>query len=126
MILTALAKAPRSRFQSAHGDGVRRLVHAAASLPPDQWRPLSTRGGAADLGHRKSASRRRTHAAVAVGGAHAAVGAVAVGRGRAAAVGLSPSAAAPPTVPATPPTEARRAGPGSSSARSRSSPSRSA
>src|SRR6185312_1912037 len=44
VIMTALAKDPARRFQSAQAMA-QALVHAAATLPADQWRPLSTRGG---------------------------------------------------------------------------------
>ena len=44
VILTALAKDPAMRFQSAQAMA-QALAHAAATLPPDQWIPLSSRGG---------------------------------------------------------------------------------
>ncbi len=43
VILQALAKDPEHRFQSAHAMA-QALQHAAASLPPEAWLPLSTRG----------------------------------------------------------------------------------
>lgn len=79
VILTALAKDPAMRFQSAQAMA-QALVHAATTLPPDQWRPLSTRGAP-----RISASGSPTPQLTPA----------------------SPSAVAPPTVPAAPPTEAR-------------------
>ena len=79
VILTALAKDPAMRFQSAQAMA-QALVHAAQALPPDQWRPLSTRGAP-----RISASGSPTPQLTPA----------------------SPSAVAPPTVPAAPPTEAR-------------------
>jgi serine/threonine protein kinase len=44
VILQALAKDPAHRFQSATAMA-QALSHATATLPPEQWRPLSTRGG---------------------------------------------------------------------------------
>jgi len=79
VILTALAKDPAMRFQSAQAMA-QALVHAAQALPPDQWRPLSTRG-APRISASGSPTPQQTPA--------------------------SPSAIAPPTVPAAPPTEAR-------------------
>src|SRR5439155_26654785 len=44
VILTALAKDPHQRFQSA-GAMAQALGHASAALRPEQWIPLSSRGG---------------------------------------------------------------------------------
>jgi len=44
VILQALAKRPEQRFQTATAMA-QALASAATSLPPDQWRPLSSRGG---------------------------------------------------------------------------------
>ncbi|MBV8760015.1 MAG: protein kinase [Deltaproteobacteria bacterium] len=81
VILTALAKDPARRFQSAQAMA-QALVHASTTLPPDQWRPLSTRGAP-----RISASG--------------------TGPPTPQLTPASPSAIAPPTVPSAMPTEAR-------------------
>ncbi len=44
VILQALAKDPSHRFQSATAMA-QALAHATQALPPEQWRPLATRGG---------------------------------------------------------------------------------
>jgi len=43
VILQAMAKDPEHRFQSTQAMA-KALAHAAESLPPEQWQPLSTRG----------------------------------------------------------------------------------
>ena len=54
VILTALAKDPAHRFQSATAMA-QALGHAGSELAPDQWRPLSSRSGA--IASRPSAER---------------------------------------------------------------------